>query len=285
MTAASTSVPTSAASSLALQITGLDLRLGRGIHSRAVLSGISLSVARGEQVAIIGPSGAGKTSLLRLAATALRGDGALQVLGKDPWQLASNKRQALRCAIGLVHQAPPLPASQRVITAVLAGRLGHWSLAQSLLSLWRPADPVGAFRCLQQLDLGERLYDRCGELSGGQLQRVGIARVLYQQPELVLADEPVSALDPVLAARALEVLQADCRSRGATLIASLHAVDLALQRFPRVIGLRDGRIVFDGAPSDLSAERLQQLYDGDASAPVPVATALPVKPVGSGCAA
>ncbi|HEX4909822.1 MAG TPA: ATP-binding cassette domain-containing protein [Permianibacter sp.] len=283
MTPAFTTVPTASVSSLALQIAGLDLRLGRGAQSRAVLSAISLSVARGEQVAIIGPSGAGKTSLLRLAATALRGDGALQVLGQDPWQLASNKRQALRRAIGLVHQAPPLPASQRVITAVLAGRLGHWSLAQSLLSLWRPADPAGAFRCLQQLDLGERLYDRCGELSGGQLQRVGIARVLYQQPELVLADEPVSALDPVLAARALEVLQADCRARGATLIASLHAVELALQRFPRVIGLRDGRIVFDGTPADLDAERLQQLYAGDDVATLPVPSALSVNAVAAGC--
>ena len=285
MIPASTPVPTTVPSSLAVQIAGLDLRLGRGSHSRAVLSAISLSVARGEQVAIIGPSGAGKTSLLRLAATALRGDGALQVLGQDPWQLASNKRQALRRAIGLVHQAPPLPASQCVITAVLAGRLGHWSLMQSLVSLWRPADPVGAFRCLQQLDLGERLYDRCGELSGGQLQRVGIARVLYQQPELVLADEPVSALDPVLATRALEVLQADCRTRGTTLIASLHAVDLALQRFPRIIGLRDGRIVFDGAPSELSAERLQQLYAGDDGTVMPAPSALPVNTVATGCPA
>ena len=269
----------------AVRIAKLALRVGRASQARTVLADLSLSVARGEQVAIIGPSGAGKTSLLRLMATALRGDGELQLLGQDPWRLASGKRQALRRAIGLVHQAPPLPATQRVITAVLAGRLGHWTLAQSLWSLWRPTDPVGAFQCLQQLELGDRLYDRCGDLSGGQLQRVGIARVLYQQPELVLADEPVSALDPVLAARALAVLQTDCRARGATLIASLHAVDLALQRFPRLIGLRDGRIVFDDAPEALTAERLQQLYAGDDAAPLSLSTALPAAVATPGCRA
>lgn len=247
----------------AVHCAGLTLRLGSRRAARTVLSSLSLRIQRAEQVAIIGPSGAGKTSLLRLLGTALRATGSFMVLAQDPWRLPTRQRQQLRARIGMIHQAPPLPASQRVVTAVLAGRLGQWSTWQSVRSLWSPADPRGAYEALQALELGERLYDRCGSLSGGQLQRVGIARVLYQQADLVLADEPVSALDPVLAARSLAVLQTDCRSRGATLVASLHAVDLALSRFPRVIGLRDGQIVFDGPPSALDESRLQSLYAGD----------------------
>lgn len=243
---------------MSVGLRGVSLRYASGDQA---LIAINLEVAQGERVAIIGPSGAGKTSLLRLLATGLvPSEGSLTLLDADPWRLTSTARRQLRSRIGLIHQAPPLPPRQRVVTAVLAGRLGQWSLPKGLASLLYPADSSGAEAALARLDLAERLFVRCDQLSGGQLQRVGIARVLYQAPQLVLADEPVSALDPVLASHTLRILCDDAAARGATLVASLHAVELALAQFPRVIGLRDGCIVFDCPSRDVSAADLDALY-------------------------
>jgi phosphonate transport system ATP-binding protein len=225
------------------------------------LQRVSLTVRQGERVAVIGPSGAGKTSLLRVAASSLRPtEGRVSALGENPWQLSASSLRRLRSRIGVVHQSPPIPPRLRVVTAVLAGRLGQWSAWKSLGSLLYPADIEGAREVLAKLDLADRLFDRCDRLSGGQLQRVGIARALYQQPELLLADEPVSALDPALADAAVGQLVAYSESRGATLVASLHAVDLALKWFPRLIGLRNGELAFDLPAERVSRALLQELY-------------------------
>ncbi|MFG0584549.1 phosphonate ABC transporter ATP-binding protein [Pseudomonas sp. zjy_9] len=230
-------------------------------NGKVALEAIDLHIAPGERVAIIGPSGAGKTTLLRLLATSLQPTrGTLDLLQHDPWRLAAGQRQRLRARIGLIHQAPPLPPRQRVVTAVLAGKLGQWPLAKGLLNLFYPLDASGAQAALARLDIADKLYQRCDQLSGGQLQRVGIARVLYQAPELILADEPVSAMDPVLAGHTLAVLNREAAERGMTLLASLHAVDLALAHFPRVIGIRDGRIAFDLPAADVQPAQLQALY-------------------------
>lgn len=230
-------------------------------NGHRALAGVSLDVAAGERVAVIGPSGAGKTTLLRLLGAALRPtDGRVALLGLSPWELAPGELQRLRTRIATIHQAPPLPPRQRVITAVLAGRLGRWPLWKALLSLLYPVDIAGARAALARLDLADRLFDRCDQLSGGQLQRVGIARAFYQSPELLLADEPVSAMDPALAEHTIGQLHDEARARGATLIASLHAVDLALRHFPRIIGVRGGQIAFDLPPSALDEARLRDLY-------------------------
>ena len=243
---------------LTLSLTGVGHTHANG---HVALRNIDLQIAKGERVAIIGPSGAGKTTLLRLLATHLQpGAGRLNLLACDPWSLSAAARQKLRTRIGLIHQAPPLPPRQRVITSVLAGRLGQWSLSRSLFSLIYPLDKQGAAQALGRLDLADKLYERCDQLSGGQLQRVGIARVLYQRPELILADEPVSAMDPVLAAYSLRVLNQDAIQRQATLLASLHAVELALEHFPRVVGVRDGRILFDKASAKVTPAELEALY-------------------------
>lgn len=243
---------------MTLRLTQGSLRHANGVDA---LRNIDVQIGAGEQVAIIGPSGAGKSSLLNLLATALKpSSGDIEVLGERAWHLSAHQRQRLRARIGLVHQAPPIPPRQRVITAVLAGKLGQWSLGKSLLNLLHPLDVAGARAALARLDLGDKLFAHCQQLSGGQLQRVGIARMLYQAPEILLADEPVSAMDPVLAGHTLSILSRHAREHNVTLVASLHAVDLALAHFPRIIGLRDGQILFDCPSAEVSRDKLDALY-------------------------
>ncbi len=232
---------------------------------RAV-SDISCNIGQGERVAIIGPSGAGKTTLLRLLATAMcPSSGELDLLGVNPWRLDRAGLRRLRGRVGMVHQSPPIPPRQRVVTAVLAGRIGEWPAWKSLLSLAYPMDIEGARSRLARMEVADKLFQRCGELSGGQLQRVGVARVLYQQPDLILADEPVSAVDPALSDRVIGELNREAIARGVTLVASLHAVDLALHWFPRIIGVKGGEIAFDLPPVRVSDAMLADLYASEAA--------------------
>ncbi|MCK2125943.1 ATP-binding cassette domain-containing protein [Thauera aromatica] len=243
---------------MGFELEGVGLTHGNGFRT---LQRISLRAAHGERVAVIGPSGAGKTSLIRLLGTALRpSEGRLEVLGANPWRLSAGALRRLRARIGTIHQSPPIPPRLRVVTAIHAGRLGRWPAWKSLLSLLYPVDIAGAQAALARVDLADRLFERCDRLSGGQLQRVGIARVLYQQPDLILADEPVSALDPALADAALGELVAASGHSGASLFASLHAVDLALKWFPRIIGLRGGEVVFDLPTARVTDSMLHELY-------------------------
>jgi phosphonate transport system ATP-binding protein len=222
---------------------------------------VTLSAHEGERIAVIGPSGAGKTTLLRVLGAALRPtEGEVQVLRARPWQLPAAALKKLRARIGTVHQSPPIAPRLRVVTAVLSGRLGEWSVARALGSLFHPSDIAGAHEALTRLSMQDRLFDRCDRLSGGQLQRVGIARALYQRPALLLADEPVSALDPTLADAAIAQLVAQGESTRATLVASLHAVDLALRWFPRIVGMRNAQVMFDLPATQVTPAMLDALY-------------------------
>ncbi|WP_143735541.1 ATP-binding cassette domain-containing protein, partial [Microbulbifer mangrovi] len=144
---------------------------------KPALDNITLAINEGEQVAIIGPSGAGKSTLLRLLATAQQPDtGEIGLLNTSPWSISSGVRQKLRARIGLIQQSPPLPPRQRVVTAVAAGRAGQWSRLKGLLNLIYPMDIPNIRTTLAKLDLAEKIFERCDQLSGGQLQRVAIAR-------------------------------------------------------------------------------------------------------------
>lgn len=228
------------------------------------LRGVTLAARQGEAIALIGPSGAGKTTLLSVIGTALApSQGRRSVLGDEVPASGAGVPRLLRARIGTVHQAPPIPPRQRVVTAVLAGRLGRWPAWKALASLLYPQDTAGAREALARVQLADKLFARCDQLSGGQLQRVGIARVLYQQAELILADEPVAALDPALALSTVQLLVSEAAARGATLVASLHAVDLALACFARIVGIRDGAIAFDLPAAEVTQEHLRALYGSE----------------------
>lgn len=250
-------------------------------HGVRAVSQVNCEIARGERVAVIGPSGAGKTTLLRLLGTALRPSaGSLTVLGADPWALSRAELRRLRSRIGMVHQAPPIPPRQRVVTAVLAGRLGQWPAWKAIASLVYPADIAGAVEMLERMEIADKLFERCDRISGGQIQRVGVARVLYQRPDLILTDEPVSAVDPALSDRVIGELNREATTRGVTLVASLHAVDLALHWFPRVIGIRSGEVAFDLPPVRVTDAMLRELYASEATVPTQGYRPVEIPPAG-----
>ena len=255
------------------------------------LQSLRLQVAAGEQVAVIGPSGAGKTTLLQVMACAMPPTaGRLQLDGTDPWALPRPALQQLRGRLLLAPQVPPLPPRQRVVTAVLAGRLPHESLWASLRSLFYPQDIPLAHQALAAFDLADKLFERVDRISGGERQRVGLARLLVAQASLWLVDEPLSALDPTRARQALHTLTHTAQERGATLVATLHQVDMALAHFPRIVGLRDGQLQFDLPTAQVTTDRLERLYAqhegelrGDVAAVSRVEAAAPAVPMAANC--
>lgn len=240
---------------------------GASAAAAAALQRVTLEIASGEQLAVIGPSGAGKTTLLQLLACAQRpAGGSLLLDDHNPWQLGARQLQALRASLFLAPQVPPLPPRQRVVTSVLAGRLPHQGLWQSLHSLVYPTGISQADAALARFDLSDKLFARVDRLSGGERQRVGLARALLSQARLLLVDEPLSALDPTRAGQAVTTLTQAASERGATLVATLHDVATALQHFPRIVGLRSGQVAFDLPSGQVTQDLLRELYAQEAQA-------------------
>jgi phosphonate transport system ATP-binding protein len=227
------------------------------------LDGISLTIGRGEQVAFIGPSGAGKTTLFRIMNLTLRPtSGRLRLDGVDVAALGGAALRRARMRLGSIYQQHNLVGRLPVVHNVLAGHLGRWSALAAVGSLLSPRAGDAA-RALGQVGIPEKLWTRTDELSGGQQQRVAIARVLIQDPDVILADEPVSSVDPVLAVGIVTLLRDLSAESRKTLLMNLHSVDLALAYFPRIIGIRGGRVQFDLSPDKVRPEVLDELYAGD----------------------
>jgi phosphonate transport system ATP-binding protein len=230
---------------------------------------VTLDIQAGERVAVIGPSGAGKTTLFRLLNATLRPtSGRLWFDETDLESLSGRRLRHLRRRIGTVYQQHNLVPQLRVINNVLAGRLGRWSLPKALLSLMSPQERSIALGALEQVGIIEKLYTRTAHLSGGQQQRVAIARALVQDPDVILADEPVSSVDPTLGRTIMELLVQLAENHKKTLVANLHAVSFALDFFPRVIGFRQGRVAFDLPSAAVTDTVMAALYAGVETSPV-----------------
>lgn len=231
------------------------------VNAPPAIQELSLAITPGEHVAIIGPSGSGKTSCLLVIAAALKVQSGNVILNHQPvWKLPIRQLQKLRGNLFYAPQTPPLPPRQRVITALLAAKLPGQSFFASLMSLIYPRDIKEASEALAQFDLADKLWQRVDRLSGGERQRVGLARALLAPAKIWLIDEPLSALDPTRARQAIESLITHAKEHAVTLITSLHQVDVAISQFPRVIGLRDGKLAFDLPSNEVSKELLADLY-------------------------
>lgn len=230
------------------------------------LTRFDLHVGPGERVALVGPSGAGKSTIIGLAnGLVLPTEGTVQVFGTDTTGLGARSKRSVRARIATVHQDFALVPSLRVAHNVAAGRLGVWSTTKALRSLARPTDVEGIAAALSQVGIADKIWERAGNLSGGQQQRVAIARALYQRPDLFLADEPVSSLDPARSIAVLETLAEAVRAAedSPALVASIHDAPLARSHFDRIVALRDGHKVFDRPASAVSAEELDDIYELD----------------------
>ena len=223
------------------------------------LKSTSLDITQGSFVVLLGTSGAGKSTLLRsLNGLVKPTSGTITVPGlgdlAEPTTLQRHRRQT-----GMIFQQHHLIGRVNVLNNVLLGRLGH-HVGWRMFCPWTRAEKEQALAVIDRVGLLERALARADQLSGGQQQRVGMARALVQQPRLLLADEPIASLDPNTSLRLLQLLHDICKSDGLTAVISLHQVDFARQFADRIIGLKQGSVVFDGSPTQLSEHHVKELY-------------------------
>ncbi len=242
---------------VAVTLRGVSVRFG----ANQALEGIDLVLRQGERVALAGPSGAGKTTLLSLLNGSLSPTtGTVEVLGQDLSRLRPRDLRRVQARVGTVHQHFDLVGPLRVVHNVNAGRLPAWSLPKAMWSLVSPQDASGAVAALARVGIAEKLYERTDRLSGGQQQRVAVARALVQQPEILLADEPIASLDPGRSLEVMDLLRRLSDESGMTLVVSLHALAYARSHCQRIVGMRAGRIVFDAATPAVTEAMVASLY-------------------------
>jgi len=231
---------------------------------RLALDSIDLTIEQGTIVSVIGPSGAGKTTFIRCINRLIDcTSGDIEINGESVRQAGSRRLKQLRRKIGMIFQNYNLVERLTVLENALHGCLGSMPFYRSVFGLYRQEEKERALAVLEELGLSEHLYQRCADLSGGQKQRVGIARALMQEPAILLCDEPVSSLDPQSAQDILDYIKKIVKVRDLTCIMNMHHVEYAKRYSDRIVGLRQGRLVFDGEPAGLSEETLHTIFSSD----------------------
>lgn len=229
------------------------------------LDDVSFNVPKGQFLAVIGLSGSGKSTLLRCINRLVDPTkGEIIWDGLDITKAPEDELRRIRRKIGMVFQHFNLVNRSPVITNVLAGRLGYVNPVWSLINRFPKEDMEKAMKQLDRVSIANKANVRADELSGGQQQRVGIARAMMQDPEMILADEPVASLDPVLAHSIMQYLEKINKEEGVTILCSLHFLDLVHRYADRAIALNEGRLVFDGAPQEIDDIRFKEIYGKDA---------------------
>lgn len=229
------------------------------------LEDVSFEVPDGEFLAVIGLSGSGKSTLLRCINRLVEPtEGRISWNGADITNASQEDLRRIRRRIGMVFQHFNLVNRSKVLTNVLSGRLGYTNSALSLINRFSKKDIEHAYAELDRVGLREKAFTRADELSGGQQQRVGIARAMIQSPELLLADEPVASLDPVLAHSIMQYLETINSDDEVTVLCSLHFLDLVHRYADRVIALFDGRLVFEGSPTEIDDKKFKEIYGKEA---------------------
>lgn len=233
--------------------------ISKSYDNKDVIKGISVSIRQGEIIAIIGPSGTGKTTLLNILANIIKPDTGEMLIDGVPSISINNKEYAKK--IGVIRQQFDLVSELPVIHNVLAGRLNQWGLMKSIISLIKPKEKHLAENALNKVGILDKIYEKTSNLSGGEQQRVALARLLIQNPEIILADEPVSSLDPARADSILQLMVDLVEKNNQTLIASLHSIEYARKYFSRIIAIKDGEILFNLPTEDVKDEDIRRVYD------------------------
>lgn len=237
--------------------------LHKSYGSNKVLKGIDLKINEGEFVVILGPSGAGKSTLLRCINRLTEAtEGDILLNGQNIAHVQGKQLLNIRRRVGMIFQHHNLTKRLSVLKNVLVGRMSYLPFWSCALQLFPQRDIDIAKECLAQVGLAEKELERADSLSGGQQQRVGIARALAQQPQLMLADEPVASLDPKSSRKVLSYIQQSCKQRNISVLCNLHQIDYAMEFAERIVGLSNGKVIFDGMPEDLTPDIVSQIYSG-----------------------
>ena len=244
-----------------LTVEGLTCRFG----TKTAVDNASFAVAPGAFIGVIGRSGAGKSTLLRMVNRLVEPSaGQIRFGNVNVTSLRGRELRQWRARSAMIFQQFNLVGRLDVLTNVLMGRLGEVPTWRSLSQLWPESEKAAAMSALEQFDMASFAAQRADQLSGGQQQRVAIARALVQEPEMILADEPIASLDPRSTRIVMDALLRINKHFGITVVCNLHSLDLARTYCDRLIGMASGRIVFDGSPADLTESIARELYDLEA---------------------